>query len=48
LQDGKPKGDDPALMFMGNVPMLCNDAEKMIIRMLCPSRGVPVLGNSGN
>jgi hypothetical protein len=36
------------LMLIGRVSMRCNDAEKTIIRMLCPSCGVPVLGNSGN
>ena len=48
LQDGKPEGDDPMLMLIGRVSMRCNDAEKMIIRMLCPSRGVPVLADVGS
>ena len=48
LQDGKPIGDDPVLMLMGRVSMLCNDGEKLIIRMVRPSRGVPVLADSGN
>ena len=48
LQDGKPIGDDPVLMLMGRVSMLCNDSEKLIIRMVRPSRGVPVLADSGN
>jgi hypothetical protein len=48
LQDGKPEGDNPVLMLMGRVSMLCNDAEKLIIRIVRPSRGVPVLVDSGN
>jgi hypothetical protein len=48
LQDGKHEGDDPVLMLMGRVSILCNDVEKLIIRLVRPSRGVPVLADSGN
>ena len=47
MQDGKPEGDDPALTLMGRVSMLCNDAEKLIIRIVRPSRSVPFLADSG-
>jgi hypothetical protein len=47
LKDVQPAADDPVLMLMGHVSRLCNDPEKLIIRMVYRSRGVPVLADPG-